>query len=64
LVEIIAQRHKISRQLRSFKNRFILCDKLEKEISTNKYDTNGGHRKRVTEWEDNVVYGWDLSEVR
>lgn len=46
VTEILAQRYKIARQLRSFKNRFILCDKLEKDVELNKYDSNG-HRKRV-----------------
>lgn len=41
IIEIVAQRFRIKRLLKSIKNRFILCEKLEKQVEINKYDSTG-----------------------
>lgn len=63
VTEILAQRYKIGRQLRSFKNRFILCETIDSDVKLNNYDSNG-HRKRVTQFKENEIYGCDLSGIR
>jgi predicted ATP-dependent serine protease len=63
VVEIIITRNQIIRQLRSFKNRFITCDKLNEQLEMTKYDENGLNEKVVV-FHDNVIYQCDLSNIR
>lgn len=53
--EMIAKRDIITKQLRSFYGRFIICEKTEETVSMTKYDEHG-HRERVTEFRTNLLY--------
>lgn len=60
VTEIIFRRERVIKQLKSFYNRFIKCEKLQEEIEVSKYDEHG-HRERVREFHTNLLYQKDTS---
>lgn len=55
MIELLARREQIFKQLKSIYNRYICCGKLDQDVMLNKYDENS-HRERVTNFQTNLLY--------
>ena len=63
VAEIMFQKDRIFKYLRSFCSRFILCERLDDKIEISKYDESS-HREKVREFHANLLYQKGMAENR
>lgn len=61
--QMMAKKDIITKQLRSFYGRFIICEKSQETVAMTKYDEHS-HRQRVTEFKTNLLYRQPLADSK